>query len=112
VLSWIHGDQAVIERLIRRASDAETVLVVLDSDHSYDHVPVELYAYAPMVTPGSYLVVEDTDINGHPVYEHFGPGPMEAVEDFLKDNDAFAVDVTRETLLLTFNPRGWLRKLR
>jgi cephalosporin hydroxylase len=105
-------DQAVIERLIRRASDAETVLVVLDSDHSYDHVLVELHAYAPMVTPGSYLVVEDTNINGHPVYEHFGPGPMEAVEDFLKDNDAFAVDVTREKLLLTFNPRGWLRKLR
>jgi cephalosporin hydroxylase len=37
---------------------------------------------------------------------------MEAVEDFLKENDAFAVDVTREKLLLTFNPRGWLRKLR
>jgi cephalosporin hydroxylase len=106
------ADQAVIERLTRRASDAETVLVVLDSDHSYDHVLAELRAYAPLVTSGSYLVVEDTNINGHPVYEHFGPGPMEAVEDFLKENDAFAVDVTREKLLLTFNPRGWLRKLR
>jgi cephalosporin hydroxylase len=37
---------------------------------------------------------------------------MEAVEDFLKENDAFAIDVTREKLLLTFNPRGWLTKLR
>ena len=64
------------------------------------------------MTPGSYLVVEDTNVNGQPVYEHHGPGPMEAVEDFLKENDAFAVDVTREKLLLTFNPRGWLRKLR
>jgi cephalosporin hydroxylase len=47
-----------------------------------------------------------------PVYEHFGPGPMEAVEQFLKENHAFAVDVSREKLLLTFNPRGWLRKSR
>jgi cephalosporin hydroxylase len=114
-LCYITGsstDQAVIERLTRRASDAETVLVVLDSDHRYDHVLAELHAYAPLVTPGSYLVVEDTNINGHPVYEHFGPGPMEAVEQFLKENHAFAVDVSREKLLLTFNPRGWLRKSR
>ena len=105
-------DPAVLERLTRRAGSAETVLVVLDSDHSHDHVLAELRAYAPLVTPGSYLVVEDTNINGHPVYEHFGPGPMEAVEDFLKENDAFEVDAAREKLLLTFNPRGWLRKLR
>jgi cephalosporin hydroxylase len=88
------------------------VLVVLDSDHRRDHVLAELYAYAPLVTPGSYLVVEDTNVNGHPVYEEFGPGPMEAVEDFLKDRDDFAADPTREKLLFTFNPRGWLRKLR
>jgi cephalosporin hydroxylase len=37
---------------------------------------------------------------------------MEAVEQFLKENHAFAVDVSREKLLLTFNPRGWLRKSR
>ena len=114
-LTYLTGsstDPALIGRLTRRAGDAGTVLVVLDSDHSYDHVLAELRAYAPLVTPGSYLVVEDTNINGHPVYEHFGPGPMEAVEQFLKENDAFAVDVTKEKLLLTFNPRGWLKKLR
>ncbi len=102
----------MVERLARRASDAETVLVVLDSDHSHDHVLAELRAYAPLVTPDSYLVVEDTNVNGHPVYEEFGPGPMEAVQDFLKENDTFAVDVTREKFLLTFNPGGWLKKLR
>jgi cephalosporin hydroxylase len=105
-------DPSVVERLARRASDAETVLVVLDSDHSHDHVLAELRAYAPLVTPDSYLVVEDTNVNGHPVYEEFGPGPMEAVQDFLKENDKFAVDVTREKFLLTFNPGGWLKKLR
>ena len=105
-------DPAVVEQLTRRANDAETVLVVLDSDHSYDHVRLELRAYAPLVTPGSYLIVEDTNVNGHPVYEHHGPGPMEAVEDFLKENDNFAVDASKEKLLLTFNPRGWLKRLR
>jgi cephalosporin hydroxylase len=105
-------DPAAVERVAARAHGARTVLVVLDSDHRRDHVLAELYAYAPLVTPGSYLVVEDTNVNGHPVYEEFGPGPMEAVEDFLKDRDDFAADPTREKLLFTFNPRGWLRKLR
>jgi cephalosporin hydroxylase len=114
-LTYVTGsstDPAIIERLAERAVGVGTVLVVLDSDHSHDHVLAELRAYAALVTPGSYLVVEDTNINGHPVYEHFGPGPMEAVEDFLKENDAFAVDRSREKFLLTFNPGGWLRKLR
>lgn len=114
-LAYVTGsstDPAVVERLARRARDAETVLVVLDSDHSHDHVLAELRVYAPLVTPGSYLVVEDTNVNGHPVYAHHGPGPMEAVQDFLEENDAFAADPSREKLLLTFNPGGWLRKLR
>src|SRR5829696_2870122 len=64
----------------------------------------------PLVTPGSYLVVEDTNVNGHPVYEAFGPGPMEAVQDFLKERDDFEADRSREKFLFTFNPGGWLRK--
>jgi cephalosporin hydroxylase len=105
-------DPQVVAQVAERAAGAGRVLVVLDSDHSRDHVLAELRAYAPLVTPGSYLVVEDTNVNGHPVYEEFGPGPMEAVQDFLKENDTFAVDVTREKFILTFNPGGWLKKLR
>jgi Cephalosporin hydroxylase len=67
-------DPAAVERVAQRARGARTVLVVLDSDHRRDHILAELYAYAPLVTPGSYLVVEDTNVNGHPVYEEFGPG--------------------------------------
>jgi cephalosporin hydroxylase len=103
-------DHDVVAQVAARAEGAGTVLAVLDSDHSRDHVLAELRAYAPLVTPGSYLVVEDTNINGHSVYEAFGPGPMEAVQDFLKERDDFEVDRSREKFLLSFNPGGWLRK--
>ena len=105
-------DPAAVEQVAERARAAASVMVVLDSDHSYEHVLQELRSYAPLVTKGSYLVVEDTNVNGHPVAENFGPGPMEAVDQFLKETDDFEVDRAREKFLLTFNPRGWLRKLR
>lgn len=90
----------------------EVVMVSLDSDHARDHVLQELRTYSPMVTVGSYLVVEDTNINGHPVYPTFGPGPMEALDAFLATNSDFTSDREREKFFLTFNPKGYLKKLR
>jgi cephalosporin hydroxylase len=58
------------------------------------------------------VVVEDTNVNGHPVLPDFGPGPMEAVDDFLEEHPEFAVDTSREKYLMTFNPRGYLRRVR
>lgn len=87
-------------------------LVALDSDHRRDHVLNELHAYSPMVTPGSYLVVEDTHMDGVPTQPDFGPGPMAAVLQFLKDEGGkqFEQDLAREALVMTFNPGGWLRR--
>jgi cephalosporin hydroxylase len=45
------------------------------------------------------------------VAPEFGPGPTEAIERFLEDDDRFVVDRTREKLLLSFNPGGYLRRL-
>lgn len=86
------------------------VLVMLDSDHSQSNVEKELNIYSKFVTKGSYLIVEDTNVNGHPSNIQHGPGPWEAVDGFLKTNDQFSVDENCQRFLLTFNPRGWLKR--
>lgn len=102
-------DPATVAR-VREAVGAGRALVILDSDHSAAHVYGEILAYAPLVAVGDYLVVEDTNVNGNPVLPDFGPGPMEAVDRFLAENDEFAVDANCERFLMTLNPRGYLRR--
>lgn len=100
----------IVEAIRERVDGRSPVLVILDSNHERDHVLDEMRLYGALVTPGSYLVVEDSNINGHPVLPDFGPGPLEAIEAFLAETDEFAVDESREKYFLTFNPRGYLRK--
>ena len=86
-------------------------LVVLDSDHKADHVYKEMVAYSPLVQAGDYLVVEDTNVNGHPVWPDFGPGPMEAIDRFLSQRDDFVIDRCCERFLMTQYPRGYLKRV-
>jgi cephalosporin hydroxylase len=102
-------EPAIVEQ-VRAMVVGGPVMVILDSDHSYSHVRAELDLYAPLVSDDSYLIVEDTNVNGHPVLPTHGPGPTEAVEEFLTANQEFEVDPSRERFLLTFNPRGYLRR--
>jgi cephalosporin hydroxylase len=104
-------DPDTIASIRREAEACSPVLVLLDSDHTRDHVLAELRAYAPLVTPGSYVIVEDTNVNGRPVEPQFGPGPAEAVDAFLAEGAPFVRDATREKFYLTFNPGGYLRRL-
>jgi cephalosporin hydroxylase len=64
------------------------------------------------VPVGSYVIVQDTIFNGHPVPEGWGPGPYEAVEAFVKENDNFVVDRDRERLMITFNRMGFLKRVK
>jgi cephalosporin hydroxylase len=78
----------IIEQIQARAVEASRVLIVLDSDHQREHVLAELRAYGDLVTPGSYMIVEDTNVNGHPIAPELDPGPMEAIDVFLGEMTA------------------------
>jgi len=102
----------MLEQVRSYVGNSEPVMVVLDSDHRQQHVLEELRSYSPLVTRGSYIIVEDTIINGHPAFPDSGPGPMEAVHKFLRETSEFALDRDLERHLLTFNPKGYLRKIK
>jgi len=88
------------------------MFVILDSDHRKAHVLRELEAYVPMMQRGDYLVVEDSCVNGHAVRPEFGPGPMEAIDEFIRGKgDLLVADTTRESKFgCTFAPRGYFTK--
>ena len=101
------------------AAQAERVLVVLDSNHTHEHVLHELQLYSPLVTRGSYLVAFDTIIEDMP--EDFypdrpwgrGDNAKTAVLEFLAGSDAFEVDRAIEhKLQITVAPNGYLRRVR
>jgi len=100
---------AQVKKLIQ---PGEKVMVILDSDHHKPHVLNEIKRYSAIVSPGSYLIVQDTHFNGHPILPKFGPGPMEAVEEFLQSNNDFQPDRSREKFGMTFNPSGFLKRVR
>lgn len=86
------------------------VLVLLDSDHRAAHVAAELAAYAPLVTVGSYCVVEDTNL-GATVLPGHGPGPAGPVAAWVAAHpDQWVVDTAVEPPLTT-NPGGYLRRV-
>jgi cephalosporin hydroxylase len=113
-LTYIRGssvDPAIVKGVKDRIKPGDTVLVILDADHREPHVIQELRAYAPLVSKGSYMIVEDSNVNGHPVDPGYGPGPMEAINTFMAETKDFVIDEAMEKHLMTFNPRGYLRKI-
>jgi cephalosporin hydroxylase len=108
----------IVEQVRKRVA-GHKVVFILDSNHVKDHVLAELKAYADMVPVGCYIIVQDSDINGHPVnIDPNGPaasyigleGPMEAIQAFVPADGRFIIDRGRERLLITTNPKGYLRR--
>ena len=105
-------DKQVLNTVHKFCTEDTVNMVILDSWHTYDHVLQELEMYHHLVSRGSYLIVEDTHVSGHPVEWKWGKGPYEAVEGFLKKHQNFEADQGCEKHLMTFNPKGFLRRVK
>ncbi|NYJ13663.1 cephalosporin hydroxylase [Rhizobium leguminosarum] len=110
-------DDEVLAAVKAEIPPGARVMVVLDSDHSYEHVLAECRAYGPLVTEGCYLVVADTFI-GHLSKEQAftkrskvwlrGNEPLKAITDYLAETDRFEVDpVLNGKLVLSSSPGGY-----
>lgn len=108
----------VISQVMAKATGKRSVLVLLDSNHTHDHVLAELEAYAPLVTVGSYCVAFDTVIEDLPettfADRPWGKGnnAKTAVWDFLKRHSEFEIDKSMQhKLLITVAPDGYLKRV-
>ena len=102
----------VIDAVRRRVDEAEgPIMVVLDADHRAAHVEAELEAYAPLVSPGSYVLVQDGIIDTLPTARSERPGPLVAVRRFLSRHPEFEVDdALSRRFRITSHPMGWLKR--
>ena len=109
----------IIKQVSKIAKKKKSVIVILDSNHTHEHVLKELQLYSPFVTKGSYMVVFDTIIEKLPCNffpdRHWSRGnnPKTAVKKFLKHNNNFVIDKDIENkLLITVAPDGFLKRIK
>ena len=113
-------DSQIVKRVHEFAKDKKRILVILDSNHTHEHVLNELQSYSSLVTKGSYMIVFDTAVedvpedfswNGRPWGK--GNNPKTAVWEFLKTHDEFEIDTSiHNKLLITVAPDGYLKKIK
>lgn len=109
----------VTDKVQAHAKGRRPVLVCLDSNHTHEHVARELELYSPLVNPGSYIVIFDTNIEDLPdeycAERPWGKGnnPKTAVHEFLKTHSEFEIDRNIENkLLATVSPDGYLKRIK
>jgi len=100
---------AIVGDMLKKVTGHKT-MVTLDSNHAMNHVYQELKLYSPMVKRGSYLVVEDTHLDGVPTDPGFGPGPLAGLRKFLDEGGARTSNrIPPAKLCDDLHPGGWLR---
>ena len=110
-------DESILKQVRANIPDGVRVMVVLDSDHSHDHVLEECRAYGPMVTKDCYMVVADTLV-GHLDEKEApqnrsqvwfkGNDPLTALQDYMLESDRFEIDLEiNGKLVLSSSPGGY-----
>ena len=112
-------DEKIAQEVSKKALQCQRVMVILDSNHTHEHVLGELKLYASMVSVGSYCVVFDTvieDLEGVEFVDRpWGKGnnPKTAVAEFLKTNSDFVVETAiDDKLLISAAPGGYLKRIK
>ena len=112
-------DEGIVSQVRKYTEGKSRVMVILDSNHTHDHVLQELNMYSPFVTPISYLVVSDTIVEHLPVGSitdrpwDIGDNPKTAVKEFLRSHPEFVIDESiNNKLLISVSPDGYLKKVR
>ncbi len=111
LLTMSSVDPRVAERIASlRREYPGPAFSILDSDHVERHVLAEMKSLRPLLVAGDYMVVEDSNVNGHPVYPSHGPGPFEAMEKYFSEYpDDYKHDDAREAKFgFSFATRGFL----
>jgi len=120
-ISLIEGsaiDDEVVKKVLEKSKGKQKIMVILDSNHTHEHVLKELELYSPLVSKESYLLVFDTLIEEMP--QGFfddrpwdvGDNPKTAVHEFLKTNRDFEIDHSMEArLMVTVAPDGFLKRV-
>ena len=121
-ISMIEGSSVapdVVAKVKMKAAGKKSILILLDSNHTHDHVLAELEAYAQLTSIGGYCVVFDTAIEDMPENAFAdrpwsrGNNPKTAVWDYLKRHPEFEIDKSiQHKLLITVAPDGYLKRLR
>lgn len=112
-------DEKIACKVREFAKGKQRILVMLDSNHTHDHVLRELQLYAPLVTKNSYCIVFDTIVEfmakGHYSDRPWdvGNSPYTAAQKYLKENPDFVVDeCISNKLLISVAPSGYLKRVR
>ncbi len=109
--TFVEGDAcSAFAGVVKLIAPDEHVLVIEDSSHTFENTLHILRTYSPLVRPGGYFIVED-GICHHGLDGGPSPGPYEAVEAFVGENSDFEIDRSREAFLITWNPKGYLRRV-
>lgn len=113
-------DEQIVHQVHEIAGDKERIMVILDSNHTHEHVLAELRAYASLVSVDSYLIVFDTAIEDTPADFDWGDrpwgrgnNPKTAVWEYLKEDDRFRIDESiHNKLLISVAPDGYLQRVK
>jgi cephalosporin hydroxylase len=110
-ITLIEGDAcASFASVAKLLKPDDHVLVIEDSSHTFENTLRILETYSPLVKPQGYFIVED-GICHHGLEGGPSPGPYEAAEVFVSGNSCFEIDRSREAFLITWNPKGYLRRV-